>query len=319
MTPLALVLAALSAAAEPAEAQPSVIERLMNEAGVAEDAAGARARIVSDGEGAPIRGAVEGLEVELKIGVAANVSADASATATANATTTATATANATPTATATATPATAATAMPASTVSGVPLSPTGGEGQGEEARPTPAATPTAIATPTPTPTPTAIPTPTPTPTPTKTATADALPPPPPPPEAPTLAPAPTPTPAVAAVTPIPPATAPESAITAAPPATRPAAPRPVSLQGSPLRVSVVRKVEPDGRVTLTMMGPDGERIGRPTIRHAMDLPVLAQRRDAWGRIVRTVNDGSGSAIEVLLDPMGRFLSARSLDGSDGR
>jgi hypothetical protein len=297
MTPLALVLAALSAAAEPAEAQPSVIERLMNEAGVAEDAAGARARIVSDGEGAPIRGAVEGLEVELKIGVAANVSADASATATANATTTATATANATPTATATATPATAATAMPASTVSGVPLSPTGGEGQGEEARPTPAATPT----------------------PAPTATADALPPPPPPPEAPTLAPAPTPTPAVAAVTPIPPATAPESAITAAPPATRPAAPRPVSLQGSPLRVSVVRKVEPDGRVTLTMMGPDGERIGRPTIRHAMDLPVLAQRRDAWGRIVRTVNDGSGSAIEVLLDPMGRFLSARSLDGSDGR
>jgi hypothetical protein len=297
MTPLALVLAALSAAAEPAEAQPSVIERLMNEAGVAEDAAGARARIVSDGEGAPIRGTVEGLEVELKIGVAANVSADASATATANATTTATATANATPTATATATPATAATAMPASTVSGVPLSPTGGEGQGEEARPTPAATPT----------------------PAPTATADALPPPPPPPEAPTLAPAPTPTPAVAAVTPIPPATAPESAITAAPPATRPAAPRPVSLQGSPLRVSVVRKVEPDGRVTLTMMGPDGERIGRPTIRHAMDLPVLAQRRDAWGRIVRTVNDGSGSAIEVLLDPMGRFLSARSLDGSDGR
>jgi hypothetical protein len=297
MTPLALVLAALSAAAEPAEAQPSVIERLMNEAGVAEDAAGARARIVSDGEGAPIRGAVEGLEVELKIGVAANVSADASATATANATTTATATANATPTATATATPATAATAMPASTVSGVPLSPTGGEGQGEEARPTPAATPT----------------------PAPTATADALPPPPPPPEAPTLAPAPAPTPAVAAVTPIPPATAPESAITAAPPATRPAAPRPVSLQGSPLRVSVVRKVEPDGRVTLTMMGPDGERIGRPTIRHAMDLPVLAQRRDAWGRIVRTVNDGSGSAIEVLLDPMGRFLSARSLDGSDGR
>ncbi|WP_248360353.1 hypothetical protein [Anaeromyxobacter oryzae] len=99
---------------------------------------------------------------------------------------------------------------------------------------------------------------------------------------------------------------------TATPSAT---APRLASLQSAPLRVSVVRTVDPDGRVVLTLIGPDGERIGRPVVRHVMDLPVLSSRRDSWGRVVRVVTDGSGAPIEVLLDPMGRFLSARALDG----
>jgi hypothetical protein len=113
---------------------------------------------------------------------------------------------------------------------------------------------------------------------------------------------------------------APAPIATATPTATpipTPAAPSP-DLSAHPERSretrSVQRRLSPDGRLTVAFYAPDGTAEGGPIVRDVTTLPVVSQRRDDEGRIVRVVADPSGAPIEVLLDPMGRFLHATLLD-----
>jgi hypothetical protein len=67
----------------------------------------------------------------------------------------------------------------------------------------------------------------------------------------------------------------------------------------------ISRTVDPTGRV-----------VGEEVVGAVSDLPVLSARRAPDGGVVQVVQDPWG-ALEVHRDPMGRFLSARAVEGPE--
>ncbi|ABC83518.1 hypothetical protein [Anaeromyxobacter dehalogenans] len=140
---------------------------------------------------------------------------------------------------------------------------------------------------------------------------------------APPAVPAPPPAPAVAKDPPAPPLPA------AAPPASAPspAAELPVAALPAPAltllaeaRTSAGERVQrlltPDGRVLERALDAHGTLVAERDVGDLAALPIRTQRRDERGQVVQVVDAGGGRALEVLRDPMGRFLSVRVL--SDG-
>lgn len=78
----------------------------------------------------------------------------------------------------------------------------------------------------------------------------------------------------------------------------------------------VMRLLVGDGRIVERTLDARGVVVAERAAGDLAALPIRSQHRDAQGRVVQVLETGGADALEVLRDPMGRFLSARVLRGA---
>ncbi|HYD39342.1 MAG TPA: hypothetical protein VEB43_00805 [Anaeromyxobacter sp.] len=77
------------------------------------------------------------------------------------------------------------------------------------------------------------------------------------------------------------------------------------------------RFVDGEGRIVVRLLGPKAKILSERVDGDVRALPVRWAGRTDHGQIIELVEDAWGP-IEVRRDPVGRFLSARAVDGPDG-
>ncbi len=112
-----------------------------------------------------------------------------------------------------------------------------------------------------------------------------------------------------------------------APSPARAAAPSPAQPEASPAfakanraapRVAVLERViDQAGEIVVRVVGQGEKVVGEKVVCSLDDLPVLSSTRAEDGNVVQLVEDDWGP-IEVRRDPVGRFLSAKPVEGRTG-
>lgn len=112
-----------------------------------------------------------------------------------------------------------------------------------------------------------------------------------------------------------------------APSPARAAAPSPAQPETSPAiakadraapRVAVLERViDQAGEIVVRVVGQGEKVVGEKVVCSLDDLPVLSSTRAEDGNVVQLVQDDWGP-IEVRRDPVGRFLSAKPVEGRTG-